>query len=152
MARTPLARPGCLVTSLTRSPRSQTSRSFACRPLMYSAPVRAAIATVLAPGCISAPRPAGPQPRDGLRRAHLEKLLELQILAGRGVRVALDQSRAWGLDARAHAPDEPLLEDRGHQHLVGDDLLDLVQLRLPLLAVELLLLTLEQVVDLGQRA
>ena len=27
MARTPLARPGCVVTSFTRSPRSQTSRS-----------------------------------------------------------------------------------------------------------------------------
>src|SRR6185436_12518425 len=100
----------------------------------------------------SAPRPAGPGPATACSAHTLERLLELQILAGRGVRVPLDQSRARGLDARAHAPDEPLLEDRGYQHLVGDDLLDLMQLRLALLAIELLRLALEQVVDLGQRA
>src|SRR4029453_12685439 len=92
-----------------------------------------------------------PAPRRPAARTILETLPELQILAGRGVRVSLDQSRARGLDARAHAPDEPLLEDRGHQHLVGNDLLDLMELRLALLAIELLRLALEQVIDLRQR-
>src|SRR5690348_10165443 len=41
MARTPLASPGCVVTSLTRSPRSHTSRCWSCSPLMYCRPVRA---------------------------------------------------------------------------------------------------------------
>src|SRR5213594_3475389 len=41
MARTPLASPGCVVTSLTRSPRSQTSRCWSWSPLMYCRPVRA---------------------------------------------------------------------------------------------------------------
>src|SRR2546427_2174413 len=41
MARTPLASPGCVVTSLTRSPRSHTSRCWSWSPLMYCRPVRA---------------------------------------------------------------------------------------------------------------
>src|SRR5215831_20996190 len=100
---------------------------------MYSAPVRAPIP---APRC-SRCRPS---------------LLDLQILAGRGVRIALDQARARHLDARAHAPDEPLLEDRRDHRLIGDDLLDLVERGFTLLPVELLGLLLEEVVDLRQRA
>src|SRR5262247_1344868 len=41
MALTPLARPGWVVTSLTRSPPSQTSRGCSRRPSMYCRPVRA---------------------------------------------------------------------------------------------------------------
>src|SRR5262249_7132516 len=168
MARTPLARPGCVVTSLTRSPRSQTSHSCAWSPLMYSAPVRAPIP---APRC-SRCRPSrgwGPAGRGATtscsrcrpsrgwapagRGATTNKvLLDLQILAGRGVRIALDQARARDLDARAHAPDESLLEDRRDHRLIGDDLLDLVEQGLTLLPVELLGLLLEEVVDLRQRA
>src|SRR2546428_3331424 len=59
MARTPLARPGCVVTSLTRSPRSQISRSWSCRPLMYSAPVRAGMATPYATGLRYSRNPQG---------------------------------------------------------------------------------------------
>src|SRR2546426_4274868 len=49
-ARTPLRKPGWVVTSSTRSPRSQTSRSCSCKPLMYCCPVRAGIAPLLAAG------------------------------------------------------------------------------------------------------
>src|SRR5881628_3572100 len=44
MASAPLRSPGWVVTSLTRSPPSQTSRSCACSPLRYSCPVRAGMA------------------------------------------------------------------------------------------------------------
>src|SRR5262249_57101748 len=54
--------------------------------------------------------------------------------------------------AGTDTPDEALLEDRRDLHLLGDDLLDLVQDALALGPVELLGLTLEEVVDLGQRA
>src|SRR5215467_12813201 len=149
MARTPFARPGCVVTSLTRSPRSQTSHSWAWRPLMYSAPVRApilALPVVRAAGRRGAGGPAG-------RGATTNRvLLQLEILAGRGVGIALDQAGARHLDARAHAPDESLLEDRRDHSLIGDDLLDLVEERFTLLPVELLGLLLKQIVDLRQRA
>ena len=57
------------------------------------------------------------------------------------------------LHARADAPDEGLLEDRRRPCTWSrDDLLDLVEQRLALLAVELLGLALEEIVDLGQRA
>src|SRR5438128_1861953 len=148
IACTPFASPGCLVTSLTRSPRSQTSHSCSWRPLMYSAPVRAAMAKLLDSDSQSRLGRRGSP--DGLQREL--PLLELQILAGRGVRVALDQPGARDLDARGHAPDEALLEDRPHQRLIGDDLLDLMEQGLALLAVELVGLLLEEVVDLGQRA
>src|SRR5207245_10358527 len=48
-------------------------------------------------------------------------LLNLEILAGSGVRVALDEPRAGHLDPRPHAPDEALLEDGRDEHAVGDD-------------------------------
>src|SRR5260370_29000599 len=47
MARMPLSNPGCVVTSLTRSPCSQTSRFCSRKPLMYCCPVRAGIAALL---------------------------------------------------------------------------------------------------------
>src|SRR5437667_42692 len=46
MARTPLASPGCVVTSLTRSPPSQTSRCWSWSPLMYCRPVRAPMVAI----------------------------------------------------------------------------------------------------------
>ena len=77
-----------------------------------------------------------------------DALLELQVLGRPDVRVALDQPRRRLRDARAHAPGEGLLEDRGGQHLIGDDLLDLVQQRLALAAIHLVGLPLEEIVDL----
>src|SRR6266851_181138 len=47
MARMPLSNPGWVVTSLTRSPCSQTSRFCSRKPLMYCCPVRAGIAALL---------------------------------------------------------------------------------------------------------
>src|SRR5215469_3648721 len=44
MARAPFFSPGWVVTSLTRSPASQTSRSCSRNPLRYCRPVRAGIA------------------------------------------------------------------------------------------------------------
>src|SRR5216684_5167510 len=44
----PLSNPGWVVTSLTRSPCSQTSRFCSRKPLMYCCPVRAGIAALLA--------------------------------------------------------------------------------------------------------
>src|SRR5439155_1376798 len=49
MPRTPLARPGWVVTSLTRSPPSQTSRCWSWRPCMYCRPVRAPTAAISGP-------------------------------------------------------------------------------------------------------
>src|SRR4029077_1464603 len=43
----PLSHPGWVVTSLTRSPCSQTSRLCSRKPLMYCCPVRAGIAPLL---------------------------------------------------------------------------------------------------------
>ena len=48
----------------------------------------------------------------------------------------------------SHAPWEGLLVERRDEHPIGDDLLDLVQQRLALLAVELVRLPLEEIVDL----
>src|SRR3989454_5007080 len=93
MARTPLARPGWVVTSLMRSPRSQISRSCSCRPLMYSAPVRAGMANSL---------------RDRI------VLLELHVLGRGRIRIALDEPRRGDLDARSHTPDEALLRSEEH--------------------------------------
>src|ERR1043165_9877963 len=45
MASAPRRSPGCVVTSLTRSPPSQTSRSWSRSPCRYSRPVRAGMAT-----------------------------------------------------------------------------------------------------------
>src|SRR5437660_11473882 len=115
---------------------------------MYSAPVRAAMAKLLDSDSQSRLGRRGSP--DGLQREL--PLLELQILAGRGIRIALDQSGAGDLDARGDAPDEALLEDRRHQRLIGDDLLDLMEQGFALLSIELLGLLLEEVVDLGQRA
>src|SRR3989454_11682817 len=79
-------------------------------------------------------------------------LLELQVLTGSGVRVALDEPRAGNLDARSYPPDEALLEDGRDEHLVGDDLLDLAEQGLALLPVELLGLAREEMGDLRKRA
>src|SRR5690349_9403156 len=50
MARAPPARPGCAVTSLTRSPPIQTSISCSRRPLRYWRPVRAGMVHLLCQG------------------------------------------------------------------------------------------------------
>ena len=94
-----------------------------------------------------APRPAGALRGPTARTTAL--LLELQILAGRGVGEALDQAGAGLRHARAHAPDESQLEDRRDHHLVGDDLLDLVEQRLALLRGRAPGLALEEIVDLA---
>src|SRR5437879_799172 len=68
MARTPLASPGCVVTSLTRSPPSQTSRCWSWSPLMYCRPVRAPI---VASGSGLA-RPVHEPPQRSAERAEVE--------------------------------------------------------------------------------
>src|SRR5206468_9515125 len=82
----------------------------------------------------------------------LPVLFDLQILEGARVRKAFYLPRPGLHHARAHTPDEPLLEEDRDERAIGDDLLDLVQLGLALLAVGLLRLALEQIVDFGQRA
>src|SRR5438105_4092037 len=78
MARAPFFRPGWVVTSLTRSPASQTSRSCSRNPLRYCRPVRAGIAphslavgqresTAWPGGRPASPSP--PSPRTGWVRA-----------------------------------------------------------------------------------
>ena len=52
--------------------------------------------------------------------------------------------------ALAHPPDERLLEERRHEHVIGDRPLDLMEQRLALLSVQFLRLALEQVFELGQ--
>src|SRR6185437_10772034 len=47
IARAPPARPGCVVTSLTRSPPIQTSRCCSRSPFRYWRPVRAGMARLL---------------------------------------------------------------------------------------------------------
>src|SRR5689334_5528221 len=47
MARAPPARPGCVVTSLTRSPPIQTSRCCSRSPFRYWRPVRAGMMRLL---------------------------------------------------------------------------------------------------------
>src|SRR5689334_15912508 len=47
MARAPPARPGCVVTSLTRSPPIQTSRCCSRSPFRYWRPVRAGMVRLL---------------------------------------------------------------------------------------------------------
>src|SRR5437764_13949558 len=78
--------------------------------------------------------------------------LQPEILDRARVGEALDPAPRRLGDARADAADEALLEDRRHQHVVGDDLLDLLQQRLALAAVELPGLPLEEIVHLRQRA
>src|SRR5919201_4736770 len=75
--------------------------------------------------------------------------LYLQVLVRRGVREALDVIDGRLLHAGPDAPEERELVDRHVQHAVVHDLLDLVQQRLALLAVELARLPLEEILDLG---
>src|SRR5215468_10981964 len=77
---------------------------------------------------------------------------EPEILVGRRVGVAPDQVDPGLLDPRTDAPDERELIDRYVGHAIVEDLLDLVQQRLPVLRVELARLTLEEVLDLGNHA
>src|SRR5437588_12703530 len=80
------------------------------------------------------------------------RTLEPEILVGRRVSVAAEQVDPGLLDPRTDAPDERELVDRHVGHAIVEDPLDLVQLRLPLLRVELARLTLEEVLDLGNHA
>src|SRR5262249_35050867 len=78
--------------------------------------------------------------------------LEPEVLERAGVREALDQVDAGLLHARADPPDERQLVDRHVNHLVAEDLLDLVERRLALLRIELARLALEEILALGQDA
>src|SRR5512144_1728102 len=77
--------------------------------------------------------------------------LELQILERRDVEPG-DRGREQVVDARADARREAEVIHRRVDHLVVQDPLDLVERRLALLAVELLGLPPEEIVDLGKRA
>src|SRR5260370_37908417 len=77
--------------------------------------------------------------------------LEAQVLERGRVGEAGDAAVARLGHPRSHAPDERLLEERDVDHLVADDLLDVVDLRLPLLDVELARLLDVEIVDLGDR-
>src|SRR4030095_12165502 len=78
--------------------------------------------------------------------------LQLEILQGRGVRVAADQVDAGLFHARPDAPDERQLVDRDVRDAIVEDLLDLVHQRLALLDVGLARLALEEVLDLRDDA
>src|SRR5207249_9457294 len=75
-----------------------------------------------------------------------------QILVGRGVREAFDRIDARLLDPRADAPQKRELEDGHVHHAIVHDLLDLVQQRLALPAIELARLALEEILDLRHDA
>src|SRR6266404_656018 len=77
---------------------------------------------------------------------------EPQILVRPRVREALDPVDTRLLDARPHAPQERQLVDGHVHHAVVHDRLDLVQHGLPLLAVQLARLTLEEILDLRDHA
>src|SRR5215470_10960658 len=77
---------------------------------------------------------------------------EPEILVGRRVGVAPDQVDPGLLDPGTDAPDERVLVDWHLGHAIVEDLLDLVQQRLPFLWVELAGLTLEEDLDLGDHA
>src|SRR4029450_9704722 len=78
--------------------------------------------------------------------------LDPDVLQRARVGEASDQVDSRLLDARADAPDERQLVDRDLDHAVVQNALDLVDQRLALLRVGLPCLTLEQVLDLGDRA
>src|SRR5262245_1632922 len=79
-------------------------------------------------------------------------LLELEVFDGPGIGVALDQAQARLLHPGAHRADEGLLEEGCHEHMIGDRSLDLMELGLPLLAVLLAGLALEEILQLGEKA
>src|SRR5215468_1654542 len=78
--------------------------------------------------------------------------LEPDVFVRRRVRVGGDQGEGRLLDPGAHASNEAILPDRDKYHLVAEDLLDLVQHLLALLAIDLLGLALEEILDLRQDA
>src|SRR5215470_17217450 len=78
--------------------------------------------------------------------------LEPDLFVRRRVRVGGDQGEGRLFDPGAHASNEAILPDLDKYHLVADDLLDLVQHLLALLAVDLLGLALEEILDLRQDA
>src|SRR5207253_9575653 len=94
-----------------------------------------------------APPPAGPQPRDGLRRAKPSSAsLELQILVRRQVRMSGDR-RHLGQPG-PDADQQRRLDDRREHRPLVHELLDLVQYRFAALLVRLRRLVAEQRVDL----
>src|SRR5262245_15647718 len=104
-------------------------------------------------GCPFHYAPRRKYPRLSSRSARRwSRTLEPEILVGRRVGVAPDQVDPGLLDPRTDAPDERELVDRHVGHAIVEDLLDLVQQRLPLLRVELARLTLEEVLDLRKDA
>src|SRR5215813_179286 len=76
-------------------------------------------------------------------------LLQSDFLERRRPWIRIDQHEARLLHARAHAARPDVLEDRAEAHALVEDLLDLVQHRLPLLAVGLARLLLVERVDVG---
>src|SRR5215510_659583 len=75
--------------------------------------------------------------------------LEPDVFVRRRVWVGGDQGEGRLLDLGSHAANEPILPDRDKYHLVGEDLLNLVQHLLALLAIALPGLALEEILDLG---
>src|SRR2546421_325709 len=75
-----------------------------------------------------------------------------RILTNRGGSSAVSAITQPPPSGRSPPPDEALLEERRGGHAIRDDLLDLMEQGLALLAVQLLRLALEQIVDFGQRA
>src|SRR6185295_8044553 len=74
------------------------------------------------------------------------------VLVRRRVREGRDQGEGRLLHLGSHASNEPILPDRSKYHLVVQDLLDLMQHLLALLAVELLRLALEEILDFREHA
>src|SRR5262245_15687264 len=80
------------------------------------------------------------------------ELLPLQpdIFVRRRVRGGGDQGEGRLLDLVSHAANVPIIPYRYIYHLLAEDLLDLVQHLLTLLAVDLPRLAPEEILDLGQ--
>src|SRR4030095_12476522 len=78
--------------------------------------------------------------------------LEPNVLVRRRGRGRGNQGERRLLHSRSEGADESVLPDRGEHDALVQDLLDLMQQLLALLAVELLGLALEEILDLGEDA
>src|SRR5690242_10270937 len=92
IACAPPARPGCVVTSFTRSPPIQTSMSCSRRPFRYWRPVRAGMADLLRPDGQSATLPVGVEAGELVRNA-ADVGEQLATQAHRGIRRELQVDR-----------------------------------------------------------
>src|SRR5215471_10313851 len=108
-----------------------------CRPTALSSSGVGSFALAIESSCIirGAPRPAGPLPRDGLRRARPSLLSQAHLLVRRGEVEERVQADGRLLEPWADTVQGRRLEDRSVHDALVHQLLDLVQHCLASLAV-----------------